>query len=86
MKILVVGDSMEDRRLDSEVCRISQEAPIPIYDINSTTPYAGGAAFAKRWAIPRENLFVSWQGHFSVALGLARDPRPVARLAELLRA
>lgn len=44
MKILVVGDSMEDRRLDSEVCRISQEAPIPIYDINSATSYAGGAA------------------------------------------
>ena len=44
MKILVVGDTMEDRRLDSEVCRISQEAPIPIYDVNSATSYAGGAA------------------------------------------
>lgn len=44
MKILVVGDSMEDRRLDSEVCRISQEAPIPIYDVNNATSYAGGAA------------------------------------------
>ncbi|MDA0221213.1 MAG: alpha/beta hydrolase family protein [Proteobacteria bacterium] len=53
---------------------------------DTITPYAGGAAFARRWAIPRENLFVSWQGHFSVALGLARDPRPIARLAELLRA
>lgn len=53
---------------------------------DTITPYAGGAAFARRWAIPPENLFVSWQGHFSVALGLARDPRPIERLAALLRA
>ena len=53
---------------------------------DNITPYGGGAAFARRWEIPRENLFVSWQGHFSVALGLARDPRPIARMAALLRA
>lgn len=50
------------------------------------TPYRSGAAFARRWRIPAENLFVSWQGHFSVPLGLARNARPVMRLAELLRA
>lgn len=44
MKILVVGDSMEDLRLDSEVSRISPEAPIPIYDVDRTTSFAGGAA------------------------------------------
>ena len=52
---------------------------------DTITPYAGGAAFARRWEIPGENLFVSWQGHFSVPLGLARDPRPIERLVALLR-
>ena len=52
---------------------------------DAITPYAGGAAFARRWGIPAGNLFVSWQGHFSVPLGLARDPRPIERLVALLR-
>jgi hypothetical protein len=53
---------------------------------DAITPYRGGRAFAGRWRIPRENLFVSWQGHFSVPLGLVRNPAPIERLCELLRA
>ncbi len=48
-------------------------------------PYAGGRSLARRWRIPPENLFESWQGHFSKALGLGRDPAPYARLAAILR-
>ena len=43
-KILVVGDSMLDIRLDSVVERLCPEAPLPIYDVYNTTHYAGGAA------------------------------------------
>lgn len=43
-KILVVGDSMEDVRLDCEVSRLCPEAPLPIYDIDQRIHYAGGAA------------------------------------------
>ena len=43
-KILVVGDSMLDVRIDCEVTRISPEAPIPIYDVDHEQCYAGGAA------------------------------------------
>jgi len=52
---------------------------------DTITPYRSGAVFAQRWRIPPENLFVSWQGHFSVPIGLARDPRPIERLVALLR-
>lgn len=43
-KLLVVGDSMLDVRLDCEVSRISPEGPVPIFDIDRETSYAGGAA------------------------------------------
>lgn len=48
------------------------------------TPFSGGLALAEHWRVPAENLFVRRQGHFSVALGLYRDPRPIERLMELL--
>src|SRR5690606_36890154 len=48
-------------------------------------PYAGGAALARRWAVPPENLFVRPQGHFSVSLGLMSDAAPIDRLLILLR-
>lgn len=43
-RILVVGDSMLDMRVNCEVTRISPEAPIPIYDVDSEQVYSGGAA------------------------------------------
>lgn len=48
------------------------------------TPHAGGARLAQDWAVPAENLFVRPQGHFSVSLGLLRDPAPLIRLAEIM--
>lgn len=43
-KILVVGDSMEDSRIDCSVTRLCPEGPLPIYDVENVTAYAGGAA------------------------------------------
>jgi hypothetical protein len=46
-------------------------------------PYSGGAALAQRWRLPEANLFVRPQGHFSVSLGVLRDPAPLARLLDV---
>ncbi len=48
------------------------------------TPHAGGAALARAWSVPAENVFQRPQGHFSVSLGLLRDPSPIRRLAQIL--
>ncbi len=48
------------------------------------TPYRGGLDLARRWAVPEENVFKRERGHFSVSLGLLEDPRPLARLREIL--
>jgi hypothetical protein len=52
---------------------------------DDVTPFHRGAALAKRWHIPPENLFLRPMGHFSAALDLIRDPAPLRRLAERLR-
>lgn len=49
------------------------------------TPFKGGSALASRWGVPRRNVFVRPQGHFSVALGLTRRVDPLRRLLEILR-
>jgi hypothetical protein len=49
------------------------------------TPFKGGTSLAARWGVPRRNVFVRPQGHFSVALGLARRADPLRRLVEMLR-
>ena len=48
------------------------------------TPFDGGIGLARRWRVPEENLFLRRQGHFSVSLGLLRDPRPLDRLLRSL--
>ncbi len=53
---------------------------------DNVTPTAGGLALAQRWGVPEANLFAREQGHFSVSLGLLRDPAPLARLKEILGA
>lgn len=53
---------------------------------DSVTPYAGGLALARHWRIPPENLFRAWRGHFSSAIALNADRRPLRRLDEVLRA
>jgi pimeloyl-ACP methyl ester carboxylesterase len=52
---------------------------------DSVTPYAGGLDLARRWGLPPANLFRQWRGHFSASLALGADPRPLRRLAEVLR-
>jgi hypothetical protein len=49
-------------------------------------PYPMGRRLAERWRVPAANLFVGRGGHFATQVGLAWDQRPVARLAEVLRA
>jgi hypothetical protein len=49
------------------------------------TPFKGGSTLARRWGVPRRNVFVRPQGHFSVALGLTRRADPLRRLLEILR-
>lgn len=46
------------------------------------TPFDGGIGLARRWQVPEENLFLRRQGHFSVSLGLLRDPQPLDRLLQ----
>lgn len=43
-RILVVGDSMLDRRVDCTVCRLSPEGYIPVHAVEQEHLYAGGAA------------------------------------------
>ncbi|MEE9300705.1 MAG: alpha/beta hydrolase family protein [Alphaproteobacteria bacterium] len=53
---------------------------------DEVTPYSGGQALARRWALPPSNVFVRERGHFSVSLGLLDDPAPLDRLAGILLA
>ncbi len=48
------------------------------------TPFALGRALFERWGVPRENLFVRRQGHFSAALGLLHDVSHLRRLCAVL--
>ena len=48
------------------------------------TPYAGGLALAEAWGLPPENLFTRRQGHFTAALGLASDDKPLRRFEKIL--
>jgi hypothetical protein len=49
-------------------------------------PYPSGRNLVAAWRIPPENLFVAPLGHFSAALGLYRNPAPLARLGAVLHA
>jgi Alpha/beta hydrolase domain containing 18 len=51
---------------------------------DDVTPAAGGHQLAERWRVPKENLFVRDQGHFSAAIGLGVDPAPYARMFDIL--
>lgn len=51
---------------------------------DDVTPAAGGHLLAERWRVPKENLFVRNQGHFSAAIGLGVDPAPYARMFDIL--
>lgn len=47
-------------------------------------PREGGLQLAAGWNVPKENLFVQPQGHFSVSLALLNDPAPMRRFLALL--
>ena len=51
---------------------------------DTVTPFRGGREFVRRWQIPDDNLFIRRQGHFSAALGLARDGSPFGRFVDVL--
>jgi hypothetical protein len=53
---------------------------------DTVTPYAAGRSLAERWRVAPENIFLGPGGHFSVPLGLIRDPAPLRRLIERLTA
>ncbi len=55
-------------------------------EADDLTPFAGGLALARRWAVPPANLFLRHQGHFTVAFDLARRPQPLDRLVDILGA
>jgi hypothetical protein len=52
---------------------------------DDVTPYSSGRQLARAWNVPSENIFVRPQGHFTLAMGLARDDAPLQRLATLLK-
>jgi pimeloyl-ACP methyl ester carboxylesterase len=52
---------------------------------DDVTPYSSGRQLARAWNVPSGNIFVRPQGHFTLAMGLARDDAPLQRLATLLK-
>lgn len=53
---------------------------------DTVTPYAAGRSLAERWRVAPENVFLGPGGHFSVPLGLLRDPAPLRRVVARLTA
>jgi len=51
---------------------------------DTVTPYALAADMVAGWGLPPENLFIRRQGHFSAAVGLRHDPRPLERIRDIL--
>ena len=49
------------------------------------TPFEHGMGIAKRWGVPEDQVFVRYQGHFSVPAGLMVDEGPVAAFANHLK-
>lgn len=53
---------------------------------DSVTRFDKGRELATRWNVPRKNVFIREQGHFSIPLGLLFDDAPLQRLHRLMRA
>jgi len=51
---------------------------------DEATPFDSGKALIERWQVPAENAFIWPLGHFSVPVGLLRDPRPLRRLRTIM--
>jgi len=61
MKILVIGDAMQDEYLTGTCTRISPEAPVPVVSVKRTEKRAGGAANVaaniEAMGVPVERIF-----------------------------
>ncbi|MFC1595744.1 bifunctional heptose 7-phosphate kinase/heptose 1-phosphate adenyltransferase [Candidatus Margulisiibacteriota bacterium] len=76
-KILIVGDVMLDEHLWSTVNRISQEAPVPVANVQSVTYSPGGAAYAA-------NNIVALGGEVFL-VGVTGDDVAGAQLKDILK-
>lgn len=50
------------------------------------TPFSSGKQLLDRWAVPDQNRFIWWRGHFSVPATLAHRDAPIKRFSEILKA
>lgn len=48
------------------------------------TPFASGKALLDRWAVPDENRFIWWRGHFSIPPTLIHNAAPVHRFCDIM--
>jgi D-beta-D-heptose 7-phosphate kinase/D-beta-D-heptose 1-phosphate adenosyltransferase len=76
--VLVVGDVMLDRYWIGDAARVSQEAPVPVVDVQRTDDRPGGAANVA--------LNVASLGARCTLVGLVGDDEPGRTLRELLTA
>jgi hypothetical protein len=91
--LLRAGWSVEDLDRFRPLSDPPPAPPLPPEDMvlvlgrrDTVTPYAAGRSLAERWRVAPENIFLGAGGHFSVPLGLIRDPAPLRRLVERLTA
>lgn len=52
---------------------------------DEVAPYAGGAALARDWQVPDDNVFERHQGHFSVAAGMMVDDAPTKAFIDRIK-
>lgn len=52
--------------------------------LDRVTPFDSGLALIDAWGVPQANRFIWRRGHFTVPMTLARDTRPLRRLAAIL--
>jgi pimeloyl-ACP methyl ester carboxylesterase len=53
---------------------------------DTVTPFKSGEALIRDWRLAAENAFVWDRGHFSVPMTLIRNPAPIHRFADIVRA
>ncbi|MDB5367325.1 MAG: abhydrolase 18 [Rhodospirillales bacterium] len=52
--------------------------------VDEVTPLASGRELAERWQVPAGNIELRRQGHYTIPIGLERDPGPILRFADAL--
>ena len=51
---------------------------------DTVTPFSSGEPLLRQWGLPAGNAFIWRRGHFTVPLGLSRDPSPLIRFREVM--